>query len=817
VTSPFRLLAGELPIGSLVIYEINSVPTLGRVLKQKDGKCTILNERGEELLLPISRLTSFKAPQKVFRFEAATDSDTKISSKIAKQSIAETLKKIGEKVTEHASQINLPELWSLVSEEPNNYTIHQLAELLPTQDSDHFTNLASELGIDAEDITCLPTIALHLAIIKDRIYFRRQDRHFIPRSETAVEELKKAEEALKQRQDKEDALFATLVALTTNEDKAFLEEIRASLQVKNLMRMAAQIEDPDPSRRKETKLFLERLEKVLQDKNPIFGSEIERTDSFRARLVLAKLGLISIDENLFYLKSNVEVPFSSTVEVWIPNIIERTQASVRNATRPITDLTGDSGVSHSLLGEIDITLISGRIALSTPSIVTIDDPTTNDRDDGLSLELLNSSAHTYLWRLGVHISDVASSIGSVGSSQSNNDSSDPLESLASERLTSVYCSDITRHMLPKDLVEKAFSLDEGTKRPALSLFITYNEDVATGECSIENVSFAQTAVSIQKNWGYDEVDQIIENFSPALALISLTPALSLIETESSTEIKASETPSEADHNLSSLQYFSALHRFAKWFETHRSKSGAQEFDNRDISVVYCEKTDSLILTETTMSSPSRLTIRELMICYNWLVAEAASRTNTSIPFRTQSPPQSSANDSFEIPLSSGPARDYLAKGRLNRSLWGTEAKPHFSLGLPCYCQATSPIRRYYDLLAQQQIRSLLNQESPPYSKDRIAEKLEQSAPYLIATQLVAKDSKRFWMLRYLAQEKTRNNSVFEGVVVRADNRGILALIPSIQLTCLVKNVSSLKLGDSVKVKLVKIDPYNDFIKWQLVV
>jgi exoribonuclease-2 len=206
-----------------------------------------------------------------------------------------------------------------------------------------------------------------------------------------------------------------------------------------------------------------------------------------------------------------------------------------------------------------------------------------------------------------------------------------------------------------------------------------------------------------------------------------------------------------------------------------------------------------------------------MICYNWLVAEAASRTNTSIPFRTQSPPQSSANDSFEIPLSSGPARDYLAKGRLNRSLWGTEAKPHFSLGLPCYCQATSPIRRYYDLLAQQQIRSLLNQESPPYSKDRIAEKLEQSAPYLIATQLVAKDSKRFWMLRYLAQEKTRNNSVFEGVVVRADNRGILALIPSIQLTCLVKNVSSLKLGDSVKVKLVKIDPYNDFIKWQLVV
>ena len=43
---------------------------------------------------------------------------------------------------------------------------------------------------------------------------------------------------------------------------------------------------------------------------------------------------------------------------------------------------------------------------------------------------------------------------------------------------------------------------------------------------------------------------------------------------------------------------------------------------------------------------------------------------------------------------------------------GTSPAPHFSLGLPAYVQATSPIRRYGDLLVQRQLGAWRRGEQP---------------------------------------------------------------------------------------------------------
>jgi exoribonuclease-2 len=43
---------------------------------------------------------------------------------------------------------------------------------------------------------------------------------------------------------------------------------------------------------------------------------------------------------------------------------------------------------------------------------------------------------------------------------------------------------------------------------------------------------------------------------------------------------------------------------------------------------------------------------------------------------------------------------------------GTQPAPHFSLGLPAYVQATSPIRRYGDLVVQRQIEAQLTGQQP---------------------------------------------------------------------------------------------------------
>ena len=53
----------------------------------------------------------------------------------------------------------------------------------------------------------------------------------------------------------------------------------------------------------------------------------------------------------------------------------------------------------------------------------------------------------------------------------------------------------------------------------------------------------------------------------------------------------------------------------------------------------------------------------------------------------------------------GMCREYLIRSRMTRSVCTTSGPlPHAGLGLPGYVQATSPIRRYMDLLAHWQLK-----------------------------------------------------------------------------------------------------------------
>lgn len=56
-------------------------------------------------------------------------------------------------------------------------------------------------------------------------------------------------------------------------------------------------------------------------------------------------------------------------------------------------------------------------------------------------------------------------------------------------------------------------------------------------------------------------------------------------------------------------------------------------------------------------------------------------------------------------LPPGPCREVAVRNRMTRSVCTTSGPlPHAGLGLPGYVQATSPIRRYTDLLAHWQLK-----------------------------------------------------------------------------------------------------------------
>jgi len=92
--------------------------------------------------------------------------------------------------------------------------------------------------------------------------------------------------------------------------------------------------------------------------------------------------------------------------------------------------------------------------------------------------------------------------------------------------------------------------------------------------------------------------------------------------------------------------------------------------------------------------------------------------------------------------------------------------PHAGLGLSAYCQATSPIRRYADLLVHYQIKAVLRGEVP-LSHDHLLPMLEQLEVVHSELNKLSAYSQRYWVLRYF--ERQSADRVFLALVLSVHN------------------------------------------------
>ena len=80
---------------------------------------------------------------------------------------------------------------------------------------------------------------------------------------------------------------------------------------------------------------------------------------------------------------------------------------------------------------------------------------------------------------------------------------------------------------------------------------------------------------------------------------------------------------------------------------------------------------------------------------------------------------------------------------------------HAALGLASYAQATSPLRRYQDLVTHRQLRAILGKEPAPYDLEalqRIAATYEEQER---SSRLAERGSREYWLLRWLEEAKRR--------------------------------------------------------------
>jgi VacB/RNase II family 3'-5' exoribonuclease len=145
---------------------------------------------------------------------------------------------------------------------------------------------------------------------------------------------------------------------------------------------------------------------------------------------------------------------------------------------------------------------------------------------------------------------------------------------------------------------------------------------------------------------------------------------------------------------------------------------------------------------------------------------------------------------------------------------GNEPYGHFSLAVTDYTHATAPNRRYVDLINQRLLKSVLDRVPSPYTR----EELEDLSAWLSDREKGSKKVERFMRKAAAAVLlQGRIGEAFEALVTGASEKGTyVRLITPPAEGRVLRGERGLVVGQKVRVRLVKTDPYNGFIDFECI-
>jgi exoribonuclease-2 len=220
-----------------------------------------------------------------------------------------------------------------------------------------------------------------------------------------------------------------------------------------------------------------------------------------------------------------------------------------------------------------------------------------------------------------------------------------------------------------------------------------------------------------------------------------------------------------------IPYYTELRLLWQFAECLQKARGKEETPPTDYNF-YIEK-DRVTITERKRGTPVDKLVSELMIYVNGSWGKLLAEKGIAAIYRTQ------------------------ANGKVKMS---TAPGEHRGLGMEQYLWASSPLRRYVDLVNQRQLLAWLNQEPPPYQRND-KKLLIAMRDFELAYDAYAgfqRNMERYWCLRWLAQEGV---SVTLASVVREN----LVKIERLPLFCRVHSLPELMAGSRVEVEISAID------------
>ncbi|MFO0142171.1 MAG: RNB domain-containing ribonuclease, partial [Aphanizomenon sp.] len=212
-------------------------------------------------------------------------------------------------------------------------------------------------------------------------------------------------------------------------------------------------------------------------------------------------------------------------------------------------------------------------------------------------------------------------------------------------------------------------------------------------------------------------------------------------------------------------------------------------------------------------SLSRQLVAEMMILAGEVAARYGQTHNIPLPFRGQPQPELPPEEELLL-LPAGFVRSCAMRRCMPKSEMSITPVRHAGLGLDTYTQATSPIRRYSDLLTHFQLKAHLRGEGLPFSAEQLKEVMMTVSSATQEATMVERQTNRYYALEYLRRHPEEIWQVTVLMWLREDSNLALILLEDLGLQLPMSFRRSVSLGENLLVKVSLADPQKDMIHFQ---